>query len=222
MSGTWMGIRSRAGGFVTVGTVVGLLVALGATLFGVGTTNHAIANFDVSSWLWSSHKGEVARVNGVTGRVDTRQKVADAQGHTIEISQTDRYVVLRDLTTGKVSLLDLSSLQVSATMPTTAGIGVTVALRGDVAFVVDAVQGVVAQLNPATLQPVGQPLRFPPGLAGGRFDDAGRLWLLVPGEGTVVAVQPAPVAAPRPGGGTGGASLDPRVVTTVAVADPRH
>ena len=43
MSGTWMSLRSRAGGgFVTVGTVVGLLVALGATLFGVGTTNHII------------------------------------------------------------------------------------------------------------------------------------------------------------------------------------
>jgi hypothetical protein len=210
------------GGLVTVGTVVGLLVALGATLFGIGAANNAIANFDASSWLWSSQKGEVARVNGVTGRVDTRQKITDAQGHTIEISQSDRYVVMRDLTTGKVSLLDLSSLQVSATTQTTAGVGVTVALQGDTAFVIDAVQGVVSQLNPSTLQPVGQPLRFLPGLAGGRFDDAGRLWLLIPSEGTVVAVKPAPVASPRAGGGAGGATADPHVVKTVPVAQPAH
>ena len=81
MSGTWMGIRSRAGGLVTAGTVVGLLIALGATLFGVGSTNHAIANYDASSWLWSSHKGEVARVNGITGRVDTRQAHARPEHH---------------------------------------------------------------------------------------------------------------------------------------------
>src|SRR5437764_4222048 len=190
----------QRGGLVTVGTVAGLLVAVGATLFGLGAANNAIANFDASSWLFSSNRGEVARVNGVTGRVDTRYKVTDAQGHTVLVSQTDRYVILRDLNTGKVSVLDLASLQVAATTQTTAGIGVTIALQGDAAFVVDAVQGMVSQLDPATLRPVGAPLHFPPGLAGGAFDSVGRLWLLVPSEGTVVAVQPAPAASGKPGG----------------------
>ncbi|MDT5037671.1 MAG: hypothetical protein QOE03_2856 [Micromonosporaceae bacterium] len=213
------------GGLVTVVMVATLLVGIGATIFGLGAARDAIANFDASSWLWSTNKGEVARVNGVTGRVDTRYKVSDAYGHSVQVTQTDRYVILRDLTTGKVSVLDLASLQVAASTRTTAGIGVTIALHGDTAFVIDSVQGVVTQLNPSTLVPVGQPLRFMPGLAGGTFDANGRLWLLVPGEGNVVAVEPtaATGAKPHTGGGTGGSAPgEPRVVETATIADPSH
>ena len=225
-----VGRRSRTkGGLVTLATVVGLGVAMGVTLLGSGAANHAVASFDASSWLFSSPKGEVARVNGVTARVDTRTKITDAQGHTMQVSQNDRYVILRDLTTGKVSVLDLSSLVLGATTQTTPGLGVTVALHDNVAFIIDAVQGLVRQLDPATLQPVGQPLSFPPGLGGGTFDDSGRLWLLVPSEGTVVAVQPAPARSPVAGpsanaGGQGGgaAAADPAVVRTIDVADPSH
>ena len=35
------------------------------------------------------------------------------------------------------------------------------ALHDDAAFVIDAVQGVVRQLDPRTLNPVGEPLRYP-------------------------------------------------------------
>lgn len=208
------GSRGR-GGVVTIGTVIGLAVATGLTVLGVGSADHALANYDASAWLWSSSRGEVARVNGVTGRVDTRYKVTDAQGHQIQISQTDRYLIMRDLNTGKVSALDLSTLQVAATTQTTAGLGVSVALGGDAAFIVDAVQGVVRQLDPTSLAPIGEALRFPPGLAGGVFDNDGLLWLLVPGEGTVAAVRPAPA---HRSGSSGG----PRVVRTLPIADRNH
>lgn len=224
MAMTW--VRSKApgrGGLVTLGTVIGLIAVMGVTLFGIGAANNAIANYDASSWLFSSNKGEVARVNGVTGRVDTRYKVTDSQGHTVQVTQTDRYVILRDLTTGKVSVLDLATLQIAANTQTTAGLGVTIAMHGDAAFVIDSVQGLVTQLNPSTLVPVGEPLRFPPGIDGGTFDNTGRLWLLVPSEGTVVAVTPALAPSPKAGGGTGGAALgDPKVVKTVPIADPSH
>jgi hypothetical protein len=212
------------GGLVTVVTVVALLVGIGATIFGLGAANNAIANYDASSWLWSNNKGEVARVNGVTGRVDTRYKVSDALGHTVQVTQTDRYVILRDLNTGKVSVLDLASLQLAASTRTTAGLGVTVALHGDAAFVIDSVQGIVTQLEPSTLGVIGQPLRFMPGLSGGTFDADGRLWLLVPGEGTVVAIQPTPPGAkPRAGGGTGGSAAgNPKIVRTESVGEPSH
>ncbi|NJC70328.1 fibronectin type III domain-containing protein [Planosporangium thailandense] len=219
------GLARGRGGLVTVVTIAALLVGIGATLFGLGASNNAIANFDAASWLWSTNKGEVARVNGVTGRVDTRYKVSDSFGHTVQVSQTDRYVILRDVTTGKVSVLDLASLHLAASTRTTAGVGVTVALHGESAFVIDAVQGAVSQLDPATLTPVGAPLRFMPGLSGGAFDAAGRLWLLVPREGTAVAIQPtAPPSSRSTRGGRAGtaAPADPRVVKTVAVADPSH
>jgi len=212
------------GGLVTVVTVVSLLVGIGATLFGLGAANNAIANYDASAWLWSNDKGEVARVNGVTGRVDTRYKVSDALGHTVQVTQTDRYVILRDLNTGKVSVLDLASLHLAASTKTTAGLGVTVALHGDSAFVIDSVQGIVTQLEPSTLGVVGQPLRFMPGLAGGTFDADGRLWLLVPGEGTVVAISPTTTGAkPRSGGGAGGSAAgNPKIVRTETVGEPSH
>ena len=50
----------RGGGLVTLGTVVGLIAVLGLTLFGTGAANNAVASYDVSSWLWSNDKGEVA------------------------------------------------------------------------------------------------------------------------------------------------------------------
>src|SRR3569833_3461136 len=222
----------KKGAVVTLGTGVGLVVAMGVTLWGTGAANHTVASFDASSWLFSSDKGEVARVNGVTGRVDTRQKITDAQKHTLQVSQSDRYVILRDLATGKISVLDLSSLTLGATTDSTPGIGVTVAIHDNLAFVVDQLQGLVRQLDPATLAPVGPPLSFPPGISGGTFDDEGNLWLLVPSEGTVVSVKAAalpatgpdgsPSARAMPGGEGGGASVDPRGYITSCAASPCH
>jgi hypothetical protein len=220
-----LNLRSRkSGGLVTLGTIVALVAVLGLTLFGTGAANHAVASFDVSAWLWSADKGEVARVNGVTGKVDTRTKITDAQGHTMQVTQSDRFVILRDLSTGKISVLDLSSLTLGATTQSTPGLGVTVAVHDGTAFVVDSVQGLVRQLDPTTLLPVGETLSFPPGISGGAFDDAGKLWLLVPSEGTVVAIQPAPAkkASAGAGGQGGGFAGEPVRVRTVGVADPSH
>ncbi len=214
---TRLGRFSRSkGGLVTVGIVVALVVALGLTVFGLGAKDHALATSNASAWLYSSSKGEVARVNAETGRVDTRFQVVDAQGHVIQVTQTDRYLVLHDLTTGKVSSLDLATLQIAATTQTTPGLGVTLALDRNAAFIIDAVQGVVRQLDPVTLSPVGDPLRFPPGVSGGSFDGVGTLWLLVASEGTVVGVQPGD---PHPSPGT---VANPMKARTVSVAPPQH
>ncbi len=70
--------RIGRGGLVTLGTVVALVAAMGLTVLGLGVADHAVASYDASSWLWSSAKSEIARVNGVTGRVDTRVEVAQA------------------------------------------------------------------------------------------------------------------------------------------------
>ena len=99
-----LNVRSgKSGALITGGTIVALVAVLGLTLWGSGAANHAVASFDVSAWLWSADKGEMARVNGVTGKVDTRTKISDAQGHTMQVTQSDRFVILRDLNTGKVS-----------------------------------------------------------------------------------------------------------------------
>jgi Fibronectin type III domain len=198
------------GTIVTLTTVIALLVATALTVLGLGAADTAVTNVDSTSWLWSASRGEVDRVNGVTARVDTRAKITDAQNHEIEITQNDRYLVLRDLETGQITALDLTTLQTSAVLPTTPGRGVTVALHGDVAFIVDGVQGIVRQLNPRTLTPTGEPLTLRRGIVSGGFDTLGTLWVGLPSEGTVVGIQPGPDDA------------GPRVTRTETVADPSH
>src|SRR3954447_3088724 len=161
------GWRSR-GGLVTIGTVMALVTGLGLTVLGLGAADQAVASYDAASWVWSRTKGETARINGITARVDTRVNVPAARGHQVQVSQNDRFVILRDLQTGVISSMDLASLQLFVSpAPTTAGIGVSVALHEDAAFVIDAVQGEVRQLDPRTLSPIGASLRYPPGITGG-------------------------------------------------------
>ena len=211
--------RSRVrGGLVTVGTVLALLAAMGLTVLGLGSADNAVASFDASSWLWSAARSELARVNGVTARVDTRMEVPAARRHPMQVVQTDRLLVLRDLHTGQISALDLATLQITATTPTAPGLGVSVALHEDAAFVVDAVQGVVRQMDPQSLAPVGEPVRYPPGITGGAFDGKGRLWVAVPAEGTVSAITPATL----PSAPVEGAQVSPKQVETHDVAEPSH
>ncbi|MFI5492318.1 fibronectin type III domain-containing protein [Actinoplanes sp. NPDC051859] len=206
--------RSRwrgRGGLVTVGTVLALVAGLGLTVLGLGAADQAVASFDAASWVWSRTKGEAARVNGVTARVDTRVDVPRARGHQVQVTQNDRFVILRDVHTGLISTMDLISLKEAASAQTTSGLGVRVALDDDAAFVVDTVQGEVRQLDPRSLTPVGQSLRFPPGITGGSFDGAGNLWIAVPSEGTVSAITPAslPDEAGTNGSGAGAALTGP-------------
>ena len=216
--------RTR-GGLVTIGTVASLVVGLGLTVLGLGAADQAVASFDAASWVWSQTKGEMARINGVTAKVDTRVDVPGARGHQLEVSQNDKFVILRDLTTGTISSMDLTTLQTYATYPSNSGLGVSVALNDDAAFVVDAVRGEVRQLDPRSLAPIGDALHYPPGITGGVFDGKGRLWIAVPEQGTVSAITPAPLPSDPPsGGGSGAASTvaGPRLISTTPVAAPSH
>ena len=208
-----------------MGTVLSLVVGLGLTVLGLGAADQAVASYDAASWVWSKTKGEAARINGVTARVDTRVNVPNARGHQVQVSQNDRFVILRDPQTGVISSMDLTTLQIYVNpTPTTSGIGVRVALHEDAAFVIDAVQGEVRQLDPRSLTPIGQSLRYPPGITGGVFDGEGRLWIAVPSEGTVSAITAAPLPDDSATGGTGGgqAAAGPAQVRTESVADASH
>ncbi|MEV4411241.1 fibronectin type III domain-containing protein [Catellatospora sp. NPDC049609] len=207
------------GGAVTIVTVLAMVVAMGLTWFGLSAGDHVSAGYDSSSWLWSLTNGELARVNGLTGKVDTRsQALAASKGHFVQVSQSDRFLIVRDQHTGRINALDPATLQVTAAQDSQAGLGVQVALHNQSAFIVDPVQGVVRQLDAATLQPIGEPLRYPPGITGGHFDGTGRLWIAVPSQGTVSAITPAPLSPPS--GGTGGSG--PSLVRTEPVAEAFH
>jgi hypothetical protein len=201
-----------------MGTVVALAGGLGLTVLGLGSADQAVASFDAASWVFSKSKSEVARINGVTAKVDTRVTVPDARGHQLEISQTDRFVILRDVNTGRLGSMDLTTLkQFWSDSNASPGLGVRVALENDSAFVIDTVQGKVQQLDPVTLGPIGDEMRFPPGITGGVFDGKGRLWIAAPSEGTVTAISPAPLSSGAPQ-----KDATPHVVRTEAVAASSH
>lgn len=183
-----------------------LVGALVATLIGTGAFSREATGEDASLWLWTVPTGEVARVNGLTAATDARVEIPDAAGNMVQIVQNDEYLILRDLTTGNVSAIDLRTLDLTGEATTAPGDGVRLALYEDRAFIVDRLQGQVAQVDPNDLSAVGETLSFPSGLTGGSFDSDGRLWIGVPREGTLVSVA----------GGDDGAS----VTGTEVVADP--
>src|SRR5687768_14598188 len=121
----------KRGYLVTMGTVLSLAGGLGFTVLGLGSADQAVASFDAASWVWSKAKGEVARINGVTAKVDTRADVPKARGHELQISQNDRFVILRDIQTGSIGSMDLITLQEFWNGSTSSGIGVKVALHED-------------------------------------------------------------------------------------------
>ncbi len=200
--------RHGSGGFVTVGVILTVVGSMMATLFGAGAASRVLDMFDGNVWLWSGSKGEVSRVNAASGRVDMRQPITDTRNHRVQVIQTDKNLILRDLTTGKITSLDLATLGISGTVNTEPGDGITVALHKNTAFIIDSKRGAIRQVDPSKLSPVGKPLTFPSSLQGGAFDDDGKLWVAVPSEGTVVRVA----------AGSGG----PGKPETFAVTDTDH
>ncbi|MEU5994547.1 hypothetical protein ABZ806_36710 [Spirillospora sp. NPDC047418] len=185
-NGTGLKARVRVGGW---GTAILVIVALAATLLGSGRLGYALESSDGSAWLWSRMTGEAALVDPDNGQIQRRRPVPGARGHRIKVTQDDRHLLIHDLETGRVSSLDLSGLGLSGKLD--------VGTRGDphlvvsdtAAALIERTTGAVRALDPATLRPMGPVLRLPGPLVGGEFDDAGRLWVAVPAQGTVVALQ---------------------------------
>ncbi len=185
-----------------------------------------MASFDAASWVWSTSKGEMARINGVTAKVDTRVDVPQAGGHQMQVSQTDQYVILRDVTTGRICSMDLTSLQVAAGPQTASGIGVSVALHDDAAFVIDTVQGVVQQIDPRSLTPIGPAAALSAGHHRRRVRRQGPAVdrdRPARARSSAITAAPLPSGAPDGSGGAGaGAPVGPKLVSTTTVAPPSH
>ncbi|WP_205326626.1 fibronectin type III domain-containing protein [Glycomyces sp. YM15] len=193
---------------IAIGLPVVLVGALVATLLGTGAFSRDSNLEDSSLWLWTTPAGEIARVNGLTAATDVRFPLTDAAGNAVQIVQTDSHLLLREIASGKVSAIDLSTLELTGEAETAPGEGVRLALADEGAFIIDQTQGLVNQVDPSTLAAIGDPLQFPAGLTGGAFDTAGKLWIGVPREGTIVQIEPKEKGA--------------RTVATEVVAEPRQ
>jgi hypothetical protein len=180
---------------IAIGLPVVLVGALVATLLGTGAFSRESQGEDASLWLWTTPAGELARVNGLTAATDVRFELEDAAGNAVQVEQTDSHLLLREIATGKVSAIDLSTLELTGEAETSPGEGVRLALADEGAFIIDQTQGLVNQVDPSTLTAIGDPLQFPAGLTGGAFDSGGKLWIGVPREGTIVQIEPRDAGA---------------------------
>ncbi|WP_131733028.1 fibronectin type III domain-containing protein [Actinomadura formosensis] len=199
-------------GQIAVGLAGVLVVA--AAVYGVGVASAKYRLADVGAWLTARGKGLVVHVNGPAAKVDGKTGVIpQMRGHNIKVVQDGATVLIIDLDTGVVSRLDPSQLDIGTSRPL--GKGIQVLAGAGKAYTVDSVKGVVQQIDPVGLTPVGASATLPPILGQAGIDARGTLWVPVSGNGEVAAfkdgrLQP-PVRAGKPGDG---------LALTIAAGDP--
>ncbi|GAA1866298.1 hypothetical protein GCM10009736_37010 [Actinomadura bangladeshensis] len=204
--------RDRLTGQVAVG-LVGVLV-IGAAVYGVGVASAKYRLADVGAWLTARSKGLVVHVNGPAGKVDGKTAVVpQMRGHNIKIVQDGATVLIVDLDTGVVSRLDPSQLDVGTSRPL--GKGLQVLAGGGKAYTVDSVKGVVQEIDPVGLAPVGASATLPPILGQAAIDARGALWVPVARSGEVAAFTGGSLRPPVRVGKPGDA-----LALTMAAGDP--
>lgn len=162
-------------GLLEVALVV-LVAALAATaVAGTGLSRTVLHTQDPLTWLRNG-KGQVIRVNPETGSPTDRLKVA-APGDPIQVVQGDGVLVVTNLRTHEVTVVDLSMLRVAGTPRENPG-EVKILLSQRQIFLVDKASGRVEALDALTGATVGSPYRSGSPLVDAVVDGAGVVWAL--------------------------------------------
>ncbi|MEV0662874.1 fibronectin type III domain-containing protein [Actinomadura luteofluorescens] len=193
--------------------LTGVLV-IAAVVYGVGVASAKYRIADVGAWLAAGSRGLVVHVNGPAAKVDGKTGVPpQMRGHDIKIIQDGATVLIVDQATGVVSRLDPSQLDVGASRPL--GRGLQVLAGAGRAYTVDSVKGVLQQIDPVALTPVGATAALTPVLGQAGIDARGALWVPVPRDGQVTAFTDG---RSQPPVGVGGPGDD--LALTMAAGDP--
>ncbi|MCP9948807.1 hypothetical protein LUX33_10540 [Actinomadura madurae] len=148
------------------------------------------------------------------GKVDGRAAVVpQMRGHNIKIVQDGSTVLIVDLDTGVVSRLDPAQLNIGTSRPL--GAGLQVLAGAGKAYTVDSVKGVVQQIDPVSLAPVGASAALPPVLGQAGIDARGTLWVPVSRDGQVSPFADGRLGPPVRVGGPGDA-----LALTIAAGEP--
>ncbi|AQZ65396.1 unnamed protein product [[Actinomadura] parvosata subsp. kistnae] len=169
--------------------LVAALVGVGLFL-GTGVSSARPKLSDVGAWLASALNGEVVHANGLSGQVDARVDLASAGGQELKVVQDGDTVLVMDESTGKVSRIDPTQLEVAQTGSLGAG-GMQIVMGAGKAYGIDPRAGTVQQLDPLTVDTIGAPIALKPPLGAAGIDKNGTLWVPVPEEGTLVQVNGA-------------------------------
>ncbi len=181
--------RRRIAITALVAALVGAVVGLAVT--GSGEPASALRLLSGGAWLGNGSTGTISHVNGYSGGTDA-QAVVGKPGDPFEVVQRADGAYVLDLRTGRLLGLDDSTLAVATTRTEAGRAAALQVLAGpETTWVVDHSSGIVQQLDPSTLAPVGHqiPLGGPTGTAA--IDANGSIWVPVPGQAAVDQVDSA-------------------------------
>ena len=169
--------------------LVAVLTGIGFFL-GTGVSSARPKLADIGAWLASALNGEVVHANGMSGQVDGRVDLAAAKGDELKVVQDGNSVLVVDESTGQVSRIDPTQLEVAQSKSLGAG-GMQLVMGAGKAYAIDPRAGTVQQVNPLTVDTIGAAitLKAPLGQAG--IDKNGTLWVPVPKEGTLAQINGA-------------------------------
>ncbi len=192
--------RNRTTGYLAV-SAVGALIGT-SVVVGVGAAGSLPRLADIGAWLGSSHRGEIAHADGLTGDVDGKVSLPGMTGHPVQISQDGKSVLVLDSKTGEVVRIDAAQLTAGESSDYGAA-GLQIVAGGTVSYLVDPAHGTVQRIDPVRTTPVGARISLGARLGTAEVDPEGTLWVPVPGRGQVVPIvagQRSPaVAVGRPG-----------------------
>jgi hypothetical protein len=183
--------HARSAGFLTIGTVIAVVGALGATLLGGGLAGRHSDILDGNTWLIASAHGveRLLRVNPGSGDVDLDVKSPLPAGHPATLQQSNVTTAVVDAATGDTYAWNPVNGQWVRSTTRVDG-DTALHLTASAAFAVDRATGTVRQLDPATLSaPVGAPIELHGIVSDSVVDGSGQLWLALGAAKQVVSVQ---------------------------------
>jgi len=156
-------------------TAVAALMVAGI-LVGVSLGSDTVNATTGLTWLGDAAAGEVVQVNPATGRPESRLAVAPP-GHGLSLAQTETLLVVTDMATGEISVIDIATLTSGGSYrgsPETTRILLT---ESDL-YVVDRARGTITRLDPGTARAFGTAWNAGRPLADAVIDGAGTIWAL--------------------------------------------
>ncbi len=182
LSGLLGRVPKKSTGLVVGLVLVAVVIAtMGATLFGVDAAQRALRLTDGEVWVWSSQESQAQRVNVGSGQVDIHRAFTDAKNHQVILVQTDQHLLLHDLTDGKVTTVNLKTLDSTAQLKVSSGPKTNVAMWHDKVLLLDSVKGEIRRLDPTGLDSRGESLPVGADVRPAGFDGQGTYWLVAHG-----------------------------------------
>ncbi|MBO0694081.1 MAG: hypothetical protein J2P58_14350, partial [Acidimicrobiaceae bacterium] len=180
--------KRRVVNLVIVTAVISSVVALAVTRSGVPAS--AMRLLTGQAWLENASAGTVSHVNGYSGGTDAQSAVGRA-GDPFEVVQRPGGAFVLDLRTGRLSRLDDSKLNVTtAVQETKPAKALQVITGAKASWILDKSSGVLQQVSPTTLKPLGHQVALGGPTGAGVVDGSGSVWVPLRSRAGVDQVRP--------------------------------